>query len=56
MGPDKANNERDSLRGQVRFHRMMNIGLLFLELVTVLLVGFLLMKDQVRIVPPEKTL
>ena len=40
MGPDKANNERDSLRGQVRFHRMMNIGLLFLELVTVLLVGF----------------
>ena len=53
MVPDKANNERDSLRLQLSFHRVMNLGLLLLELITLGILGFVLLKDNVKIIPPE---
>lgn len=53
MDPDKALNERDALKAQLRFHRVMNVGLLVTELCTIGLVGYLLLRDNVKIVPPE---
>jgi conjugal transfer pilus assembly protein TraE len=53
MAPDKANNERDALKAQVRFHRAMNAGLLGTLFLGVLLLGFVVFRDTTRIVPPE---
>lgn len=53
MTPDKANNERDHLKLQLRFHRMMNTCLLVILFLGVLLLGFVIFRDRTRIVPPE---
>ena len=53
MAPDKANNERDALKSQVRFHRAMNAGLLGTLFFGVLLLGFVVVRDTTKIVPPE---
>ena len=53
MAPDKAINERDKLQSQLRFHRAMNAGLLATLLFGVLLLGFVVVRDTIKIVPPE---
>lgn len=53
MSPDIAQNERDVLKAQVRFHRTMNGGLLVILFTHLLLLGFVVMRDTTRIVPPE---
>jgi len=53
MAPDKAINERDKLQSQVRFHRAMNAGLLGTLFFGVLLLGFVVVRDTTKIVPPE---
>lgn len=53
VAPDKANNEREALKAQIRFHRMMNVGLLGTLFFSVLLLGFVLLRDNIKIVPPE---
>ena len=53
MAPDKAINERDKLQSQVRFHRAMNAGLLSTLFFGVLLLGFVVVRDTTKIVPPE---
>lgn len=53
MTPEKANNERAALKGQLRFHRAMNAGLLTILLIGVLLLGWVILRDTTRIVPPE---
>lgn len=53
MAPDKATNERDKLQGQVRFHRAMNVGLAGTIFFGVLLLGFVVVRDTTKIVPPE---
>lgn len=53
MAPDKAINERDKLQSQLRFHRAMNAGLLATQLFGVLLLGFVVVRDTIKIVPPE---
>lgn len=40
MSPEKANNERDALKTQVRFHRAMSFGLLAVLLLVIVLLGF----------------
>ncbi|WP_338911973.1 type IV conjugative transfer system protein TraE [Mycetohabitans rhizoxinica] len=53
MSPEKANNERDWLKSQVRFHRALNVGLLTALLMGVILLGFVVLRDTTKIVPPE---
>lgn len=53
MTPDKANNERDALKAQVRFHKAMNASLLATLFLGVLLLGFVIFRDTTKIVPPE---
>ncbi len=53
MSPHIAQNERDTLKAQVRFHRMMNMGLLAVLFIQLLLLGFVVMRNTTRIVPPE---
>lgn len=53
MSPEKANNERESLKAQLRFHRAMNVGLLATLFMGVLLLGYVVFRDTTRIVPPE---
>ncbi len=53
MSSDIAQNERDVLKAQVRFHRLMNGGLLVILFVYLLLLGLVLLRETTRIVPPE---
>lgn len=53
MTPEKANNERDALRAQVRFHRALNVSLVATLFLGVVLLGWVLIRDTTRIVPPE---
>jgi conjugal transfer pilus assembly protein TraE len=53
MSPHTAQNERDTLKVQVRFHRMMNMGLLAVLFLQLLLLGFVVLRNTTRIVPPE---
>jgi conjugal transfer pilus assembly protein TraE len=53
MAPDKANNERDALKAQVSFLRVMNVGLLATIFCGVLLLGFVVIREKTMIVPPE---
>ena len=53
MAPNNATNERDALKLQVRFHRAMNAGLMGILSLGVLLLGFVIVRDTTKIVPPE---
>ncbi len=53
MSPEIAQNERDTLKAHVRLHRRFNAGLLALLFVQLLLLGFVVMREKTRIVPPE---
>lgn len=53
MNPKKSGNERDLLRTQLRFHRVLNLGLLVAIILGVLLLGFVVMRETTHIVPPE---
>lgn len=53
MSPENNLDERDSLRSQVRFLRISNIGLLLLGLIFLMIEGFLILHETTTIVPPE---
>jgi conjugal transfer pilus assembly protein TraE len=53
MTPDQAQNERDALKAQLHFHRLMNVGLLTVVLFGVWLLGWVMFRETTRIVPPE---
>lgn len=53
MSPDKADNERNSLRMQLRFHKALNVIFGVTIFFGVLLVGYIVLRDTTRIVPPE---
>lgn len=53
MSPEKANNERDALKTQLRFYHVMNVGLLGTLFFGVLLFGFVVMRERTLIVPAE---
>ncbi len=53
MTPSNALNERDALRGQVRFLRVTLIGALAAILALIALNGFLVLNEKTAIVPPE---
>jgi conjugal transfer pilus assembly protein TraE len=53
MSPDNAINERDSLKGQVRFLRSVVIGLIGLNVALLGLEAYTLMTAKEIVVPPE---
>lgn len=53
MSPDKATNERDTLKSHIRFHRALNAGLLATLFLGMILLGFVVLRDTTKIVPPE---
>jgi len=53
MSPDTAINERDSLKGQVKFLRVVVVGLMGLSVGLVGVAAYTLMRQTTHIVPPE---
>lgn len=53
MSPEKANQTIEGLRGQVRFHRMMNVMQMAVIFCGLILVAFVVFRDTTRLVPPE---
>jgi len=53
MTPEKAHNERDALKSQVRFHRLMNLVLACTLFGGLFLLSYVVFRDTTRIVPPE---
>lgn len=53
MSPEHGKNERDSLRAQLRFHRVLNVGLVATVSLLTILAGYSLTRDRTLIVPPE---
>lgn len=53
MHPQRSGNERDLLKAQLRFHRILNMGLLTTIVLGVLLLGFVVIRETTHIVPPE---
>lgn len=52
MRPDNAQNERIKLQGDVRFHRICTLGLILALLASFVIIGYLALKDPVKLVPP----
>ena len=53
MISDKAMSERNRLQSQVRFHRALNMGLIATLFLSLLLLVFVILRDTIKIVPPE---
>lgn len=53
MSPENAINERDALKGQVKFLRVVIVGLIGLNLGLLGVEGYTLMRETTTIVPPE---
>lgn len=53
MSPNNANNERDSLKGQVKFQRAMIAGLIGVIFVQLGLQAYTLMTSKELVMPPE---
>ncbi|KWB52688.1 conjugal transfer protein TraE [Burkholderia ubonensis] len=53
MRPDIAKNERDKLTDTIRFHRKVTSGQTIANVLLTLLVGWTVLHDTTRIVPPE---
>lgn len=53
MSPENSANERDLLRSQNRFQRVLLVGLIAVLLATVSILGFVVFRDNTIIVPPE---
>ncbi len=53
MTPHRAYHERDALKAQLHFHRLMNVGLLTVLLFGAGLLGWVMFRETTRIVPPE---
>jgi conjugal transfer pilus assembly protein TraE len=53
MSPENATNERDGLRGQILYLRSIAIGLTVADLVLLILLSYVLVRERTFIVPPE---
>lgn len=53
MNPKYASNELQRLQSQLRFHRVINIGLVVAINFGVLLLGFTVFRETTHVVPPE---
>ena len=53
MSPENATNERTELKGQVRFLRAQLVTLAIVLAGSLTLLGYVVVRDRIRIVPPE---
>lgn len=53
MSPENAINERDALKGQVRFLRVIIIGLIAMNVGQLGIEGYMLASEKTLVVPPE---
>lgn len=52
MSPENADNERTRLQRQLAFHKVMNLGLIGTQFLSVTLLIFVLFRETTHIVPP----
>jgi conjugal transfer pilus assembly protein TraE len=52
MSPNLARNERDLLKGAVHFHRAMAAGMVVVIVMLVLLLGWVVCRERIHVVPP----
>lgn len=53
MSPDKAISERDVLKGQLQFHRLLNLILSLTLFISLAILGLVIFREKTLIVPPE---